>query len=43
MAGEVGAEGVIFKLEEKYETKYAWGLGKALNNQAKALSLFGKV
>lgn len=38
--GEAGAGGMIFNLEKKYETKYAWGLGKASNNQAEALPLW---
>jgi ribonuclease HI len=32
--------GVVFDLEGKHETSYALGIGKASNNQAKALAFW---
>jgi ribonuclease HI len=39
LTGVVGVGGVIYDLEGKQESTYAWGLGIATNNQAKAYAL----
>jgi ribonuclease HI len=35
-----GVEGIILDLEGNHENTFEWGLGRASNNQAKALVLF---
>ena len=37
---EAGAGGVIFRLEEKKEIQFPWGLGLSTNNQVEYLGLW---